>query len=162
MELLIGVLCVIVGLFAFVVLFGAPYVPTLQPQIKTALDLLALKPGQTLLEIGSGDGRVLKAAAERGLYAVGYELNPLLVFISRWRTRKYRGKVRVVWGNGLARAWPPADGIYVFGVSRIMPKLYTKIMQYPHKPIGVTSFGFELPDAKMVRQKQGVFLYRFS
>jgi ribosomal protein L11 methylase PrmA len=74
-----GVFAVLVILFGFVVAFGAPYLPTLRPQITMALDMLDLKKGQTLLELGSGDGRVMMAAAERGWNVIGYELNPLLV-----------------------------------------------------------------------------------
>ena len=43
------------------VLFGPPYLPTLAPNLKTALDLLDLKSGQTVLDLGSGDGRDRKS-----------------------------------------------------------------------------------------------------
>src|SRR5215813_12979466 len=85
--------------FAFVVFFGAPFLPTLQPQITAALDLLDLKPGQTMLELGCGDGRVLIAAAERGIVAVGYELNPLLAAVAWLRTRRYGKQVKVLCGD---------------------------------------------------------------
>src|SRR5690348_1091609 len=84
--------------FCFVILFGAPFLPTLKQHIPRALDLIDLKPGQTLLELGSGDGRVLLAAAERGLHAIGFEINPLLVIYSRWRTRHQRDNVEIIWG----------------------------------------------------------------
>src|SRR6478672_10765863 len=98
----------IVMCFAFVVFFGAPFLPTLRPQIDTALNLLDLKPGQTILELGCGDGRVLIAAATRGIYAVGYELNPLLAAIAWLRTRRYGKQVRVICGNYWRLKWPPA------------------------------------------------------
>lgn len=147
--------------FGFVVLFGAPYVPTLKPQVEAALDVLDLKSGQTLLEIGSGDGRVLLAAAERGWNAVGYELNPILVIISLWRTRKVRAKVQIIWGNALTKKWPPTDGIYIFGVQRIMLKLHTKIVQSIKKPVRVASFGFEIPNQKVHTEKSGIHLYLY-
>jgi DNA modification methylase len=65
--------------FGGVILRGAPYVPTLDPQARAALELLDLKPGQTLLELGSGDGKILVVAARAGLHVVGIELNPFLV-----------------------------------------------------------------------------------
>src|SRR3982751_238116 len=94
---------VIIVCFAGVLLFGAPYLPTLKPQIQTALKLADLKSGQTLLELGCGDGKVLIAAAQRGLHVVGYELNPLLFLVAWLRTRRYRKQVRVVWGNFWSR-----------------------------------------------------------
>lgn len=159
MDVWFLVLLVVVLLFGFVVIFGAPYVPTLKPQIEIALDMLDLKPGQTLVEVGSGDGRVLLAAAKRGLCVVGYELNPILVLVSLWRTRSMRGRVKVVWGDALTKSWPPADGLYIFGVAGIMPKVYKKIVQSNEKPVKVASFSFEIPGQRPVAVKKGVYLY---
>src|SRR5258708_6899695 len=98
--------------FGFVVMFGAPYVPTLQPQARIAIEMINLKPGETLLELGCGDGKLLVLAAQTGVYAVGYELNPILVAIAWLRTIRYRKYVRVVWGNlWNIKRWPDADGI---------------------------------------------------
>ena len=86
-------------LLGFVVFFGPPYVPTLRRNLKSALDLLDLKPGETMLDLGSGDGRVLLAAAKRGANVVGVELSPLLVAVSWLRTRRYHKQVPIIWGN---------------------------------------------------------------
>lgn len=162
MELLLVGALLLVLCFGFVVAFGAPYLPTLKPQIGTALDMLDLKPGQTMLELGSGDGRVLKAAAERGWKAVGYELNPLLVLVSLWVTRKQRANVQVKWGNALTAQWPTADGIYIFGLKKIMPKLHTKIVQSSTRPVSLVSFAFMMPGKKPVAEKSGVYLYHYA
>lgn len=161
MEWLTLGVAAVIFLFGFVLLFGAPYLPTLKPQIHTALDLLDLKPGDTMLELGSGDGRVLKAAAERGWYAVGYELNPLLVLFSYVYTWKYRSLVTVKWGNALTADWPTAQGIYIFGLDKIMSKLHTKIVQYPHKPLALVSFNFIIPGKKPQRTEGNVRLYSY-
>ncbi len=103
--------------------------PTLGKQVGIAMDMVDLAPGQTLLELGCGDGKVLVAAARRGWRAVGYELNPLLLVVCLWRTRHYRKLVRVRWGNFWRANWPAADGIFVFVMQRQMEKLDKKIMQ---------------------------------
>lgn len=159
MDILILVVSVVVLLFSFVVLFGAPYVPTLRDNMMAAFDLLDLRPGETLIEVGSGDGRMLLEAARRGYHAVGYELNPLLVILSRWRTRKYTDKVQIIWGNAFKKQWPEAQGVYVFGVAFIMPKLYKKITQEIDHPIKVVSFGFEFADIQKSATKKGMHLY---
>lgn len=151
----------IVLLFGFVVLFGAPYLPVLSKQKATALDLLGLKPGETLLELGSGDGRVLRAAAARGLNVVGYELNPVLVFISFFTTWKYRHQVKIIWGDYWSKPWPEAQGIFVFLLPRYMKKLDTKITQYSYKPVKLISFAFKIPDRQPIVQKDGLFLYQY-
>lgn len=162
---LICIVAVIVLMFGCVVLFGAPYLPTLRPQIDAALDALDLNEGQHILELGSGDGRVLLAAAQRGLYGIGYELNPILVLVSRWRLRRYRNQIRVVWGNAFSKKWPATDAIYVFGIKKLMPKLHKKIVQHAqqtHRPIRLASFGFAVPAKKPVSQTQGIFIYHYS
>ncbi|MDZ7785580.1 MAG: methyltransferase [Candidatus Saccharibacteria bacterium] len=132
--------------FAFVVFFGAPYLPTLSPQIDRALNLADLKEGETLLELGCGDGRVVAAAAKRGYKVVGYELNPVLALFSWVRTRKYRGQVKIVWGNFWRKKMPEADAIFVFLLQRYMKKLDNKITQeYSGKSIKLVSFAFKVP-----------------
>ena len=148
--------------FGFVLLFGAPFLPTLRPQIAAALDLLNLEPGQTLLELGCGDGRVLIAAAECGLHAVGYELNPILVVIARLRTWRYRQQVRVVWGDYWRASWPPAEGIFAFILTSYMHKLDKKVTRYPHKPLKVASFAFPIPGKKPIKTNNGIFLYEYK
>jgi hypothetical protein len=148
--------------FGFVLLVGAPYLPTLRPQVETALELAALKPGDTLLELGCGDGKVLIAAARRGINAVGYELNPLLALLCWLRTRRYRGRVRVVWGDFWQKDWPPAEAIFTFLLPKYMSKLNKKVIQFTDQPVKLVSFAFEIPGKKPARTKNGVYLYKYN
>lgn len=148
--------------FGLVLLVGAPYVPTLGPQVGAALELVDLLPDQTLLELGCGDGKVLVAAAQSGLKVVGYELNPFLALISWLRTRRFKGRVKVVWGNFWVHQWPPADGIFTFLHPRFMQKLDTKIVQHAGRPVKLVSFAFKIPERAVTREKRGVFLYEYQ
>jgi SAM-dependent methyltransferase len=152
----------LIFIFGFVILFGAPYLPTLKNQINSAFELLDLKAGQVLLELGSGDGRILYEAGKRGFKAVGYEINPLLVLYSKIKTWKYRDNVKIVWGNYWNKKWPQADGIFVFLLDRYMLKLNNKIIQEYKDPINLVSFTFKIPNKKTTDSKQGLFLYRYN
>lgn len=162
MSWLFWVGAVVVLLFGFVVAFGAPYLPTLKPRTDDALDLLRLKPGQTLLELGCGDGRVLRAAAQRGIRSIGYELNPLLVIIAKLVTWRYRKLVKVRWADYWQIALPPCDGIYVFLLDRYMQRLNEKVMREAARPIRLVSFAFEVPARTPKQRKNGLFLYEYS
>lgn len=163
MDFLVTIATIVVLLFSFVILRGAPYLPTLKRQIEDALDLLDLKKGQTLLELGSGDGRFLAASAKRGLYSVGYELNPLLVIWTRIRYYKYRKFISVKWGDYWNAQWPESDGMYVFLLQKYMKKLDTKVVQYANdKPYKVVSFGFTIPDRKPIKTKKGLSFYEYN
>lgn len=157
----LALLVVCLVCFAGVLLFGAPYLPTLKPQVSTALKLADLKPGQTMIELGCGDGKVLIAAAKQGINTVGYELNPLLAMLAWLRTRRYRRHVRVIWGNFWKVDWPPADAIFTFLLPRYMPKLDKKCMQYSQKPVKLVSFAFRIEDKKPAAEQQGVFRYDY-
>jgi hypothetical protein len=148
--------------FSFVLLFGAPYVPTLTPQVKTALELADLQPGQVLIELGSGDGKVLIAAAKAGLTVVGYELNPMLVGVSWLRTRRYGKQVSVVWGNFWSKTWP-ADtaAIFTFLHPNFMKRLDKKIVQYNFQNVKLVSFAFEIPNRTPLKKDNGVLLYEY-
>jgi hypothetical protein len=156
----LALLVIVILCFSLVILFGAPYLPTLKKQKTIALDLLALEPGQTLIEVGSGDGRVLKAAAERGIYAVGYELNPILVLASWLVTLKHRDKVKIIWGNYWSKKWPDADGVYAFLHTDYMKKLDKK-MRETRKKTKLASVTFKIPGKKNIKEKDGVFLYQY-
>ncbi len=86
LSIIFIVISILVICFGFVLLYGAPYVPTLKKQVEDALDLADVKPGECLVELGSGDGRVLIAAAKRGCSCIGYELNPIMFVISLIKT----------------------------------------------------------------------------
>ncbi len=162
MWLLSLVLLILAACFGLVLLRGAPYLPTLSPQIDIALDMLALQPGQTMLELGCGDGRVLAAAAKRGWYGVGYELNPILVGIARIRTWRYRKQVRIVWGDYWQASWPDHAGIFAFILPNYMTKLDKKITQQSNHPVKLVSFAFAIPSKKPKHQKNGVLLYEYK
>ncbi|HUC89591.1 MAG TPA: class I SAM-dependent methyltransferase [Patescibacteria group bacterium] len=161
---IIIVLIVFFLLLALPVVAGPPYVPTLRLNINTALDLLDLKPGQTLLDLGSGDGRVLAAAAQRGINVIGIELSPILALLSYFRTHKYRKQVRVriIWGNYFLRHWPEADGIFGFLIQHQMRRLDAKIEEWHDRPVRLASFAFRIPDKQPTAEREAVFLYEYK
>jgi hypothetical protein len=61
------------------------WVPTGEKLVETMLDLAQLKPDDNLIDLGSGDGRTVIAAAKRGATALGIEYNPDMVALSKTR-----------------------------------------------------------------------------
>jgi 16S rRNA A1518/A1519 N6-dimethyltransferase RsmA/KsgA/DIM1 with predicted DNA glycosylase/AP lyase activity len=141
---------------------GAPYLPTLGKQVNAIFSLAEMKRGQTLIELGCGDGRVLVEAAKRGINSVGYEINPILFIIALLRSKKYKGRIKVVCGNYWQKEWPKADVIFVFLIGRYMGKLDKYVKLYPHKPVKLVSFAFKLPDRQISKQQENLYLYEYK
>ena len=156
---LIAVLVVLA--YGWVILFGAPYVPTLKPQRQAAIKLLNLKQGQHFVDLGCGDGSLLVLAAKQGWQATGYELNPFLVLVAWLRTRRYGRRVRVVWGSFWRADLSQVDGVFVFLIDHYMTKLDRLLNDGP-KPLRVVSNSFRIP-GRSYSQKQGpLFLYIYK
>ena len=161
--LIVGLLLACFGLVAF---RGAPYVPTHRKELAHAFaDLYPLTPHDLLLDVGSGDGVVLRGAARFGARAIGYEINPVLVALSRLLSRRYDGvEVR------LADFWltPLPDEttiVYAFTVSRDMPKMVRTLQAHVDRtgrPLMFMTYGSMVPGHDPVAQMRAHTVYQFT
>jgi SAM-dependent methyltransferase len=53
-----------------------PYVPTPENVVEKMLDMVNVGPGDYVIDLGSGDGRIVIAAAKRGAYGHGVDIDP--------------------------------------------------------------------------------------
>jgi hypothetical protein len=66
------------------------WVPTPQAVVDTMLDMAKVTQQDLLMDLGSGDGAIVIAAAQRGARAIGIEYNPDLVLLSRSNAAAHR------------------------------------------------------------------------
>jgi precorrin-6B methylase 2 len=64
------------------------WVPTPEELIKAMLDMAKLTPNDYVIDLGSGDGRIVIAAAKRGAKAMGVEYNPDMVTLAKGNAEK--------------------------------------------------------------------------
>ena len=64
------------------------WVPTPQMLVDKMLDMAKVKPGEIVIDLGSGDGRTVITAAKRGARAYGIEYNPDMVELSKRNAAK--------------------------------------------------------------------------
>ena len=164
--MLFWLVALVVLLFGFVVFFGAPYVPSKRRELTKVFDeLYEIKSDDVVVDIGSGDGVVLRAAARRGAKAIGYELNPALVLLSKWLSRRYP-KVEVVMANMWRVRFPGETTlVYVFPVSRDIEKIARKIQAEANrlgKPLSVICYGCAIPHMIPLRSLGAHDLYTFT
>lgn len=156
---------IVVFVFGFVVFRGAPYIPSQKKYINLAFrDLYRLTKKDVVVDIGSGDGVVLRQASKIGARAVGFEINPILVFISRFLSRSdKRVSVRLVdfW---LVHLPDETTVVYVFSVGRDMKKMMKWVQKETTRigrPISLISFGFGFKNVKADKIAQPYYLYVF-
>src|SRR5690349_20843267 len=64
------------------------WIPTPDEVVQKMLDLVQLAPGERLVDLGSGDGKIPIAAAKRGAIAKGIEYDAQMVEFSKRRAKE--------------------------------------------------------------------------
>jgi len=146
--------------FGAIVFIGAPYVPSKKQDAVKLFSALNLKKGSVVVDLGSGDGKVLLAASKAGMKTVGYELNPFLFLISKIRLRKYP-KSNVIWGNYWSADLSKADLVFVFSATPFMQKLYDKFKYQLKSGAFVASYAFSFEGIKIHKKIEPINIYKF-
>ncbi len=164
-EIVFWILGLLILSVSFVTFFGAPYVPTLKKQVVDIMKIHPLNKNDVFVDIGSGDGVVLRAAALKCGQVVGYELGPWQWAISKIISRKQKNitiHFGNFWNNDL-----PADTtvVYTFLNGRYMKKLERKLQNHVNKngkSISFITYGFKINDRKIQKTEGPMFLYVFK
>ena len=159
--MILGFLLILALFFGLGALMGAPYLPILRRDQASLLELCELKPGQTLLDLGSGDGRLLRLAASRGIRGIGYEINPLVYLVSLVVCWPYRRLIKLHLADFWQVRLPEADVIYVFLIDRYMAKLDRKLIAELKRPTPVVSFVFKIPGREPVKSTRNAARYEY-
>jgi tRNA G37 N-methylase Trm5 len=77
-----------------------PYVPTPQEVVDKMLEVTNVGPGDYVIDLGSGDGRIVIAAAAKGAIGHGVDLNPVRVQEAEENARRAGVADRVVFIEG--------------------------------------------------------------
>src|SRR5215203_479740 len=106
------------------------WVPTPQALVDKMLDMAKAKPGDFLMDLGSGDGRTVISAAKRGLTAQGIEYNPDMVELSKKNAQAagVSGKAAFEKADLFETDFSKADVITLFLLPALNLKLRPKIL----------------------------------
>ncbi|GIY22835.1 ATP synthase subunit C lysine N-methyltransferase [Caerostris darwini] len=124
-----------------------PYVPATDNQMRNVVSLLKNRKG-TLIDLGSGDGRIVLTAAKMGFPSIGVELNPWLVLYSKIKAsylglnRQATFRRQDIWKTDLNRY----DNIVIFGVEQMMSQLEEKLSHELKDDACVIACRFPLPN----------------
>ena len=147
-------------IFALTGISGAPWVPARSYDVEALLSSVKLKKGDVFYELGCGDGRLVKAAAERGAKAVGFELNPILWLIAKLRCWSVKGatvRLANLWKVDLSSA----DVVMVFLVPRTMPRLHQKALRELSPHAQLVSYVFPIVGKKPAAKHSSWYIYTY-
>lgn len=127
-------------------LMGAPFVPTYNRFVEGILKEAKLKKGQTFLELGSGDGRVVRAAVkEYRVRGIGVEINPLLVLYSSLASRlSHLDNIFFKRENFFNTDIAGAEVIFLFLLPKTLQELRVKLFAECRKNTLIISHGFKV------------------
>jgi len=95
----------------------APYVPMPTTIVERVLEAAVIRPGETVYDLGCGDGRILIAAAEKfKARAVGVEISAKLVKAASESVRKLglQSRVQIIHDDALNVDLSPADVVTIY------------------------------------------------
>ena len=165
--LLIFGLLVLAGMVILPIFFGAPWHPLMPGTIRRILRFAEVQPGETVCDLGCGEGRVLiTAAKEFSARAIGVEIDPLKILLARL-LRKINGvddRVNIVRGNLFDFDPCSADVLYLYLTHQAMDKLFPEILKKLKPSVRIVSYRFCLRGMtpEKVSEDKTLFLYQLD
>ena len=142
----------------------APFVVMDERDVKAALKLAKVGRGDRLIDLGSGDGRIVIAAAKRGAEALGVELDPSLVMKAR-RAAERAGveqRARFIEGDLFAQDLSTATVVTLYLFPDANLALRPKLLRELSPGTRIVSNSFDLgawkPDAHIQAASSGGLL----
>lgn len=144
----------------YAIVRGAPYVPLSKDKVMIMIQTAGLQSTDTFFDLGSGDGRLLRAAAPLVKQCIGIEINPVLYYWSRLLCRRYKNitiKRQDLWMVDLSTA----TSISLYFIAHKMDALATKLNQELKPETRVVSYGFQFHSWHYTQKNKNVYLYVF-
>ena len=141
--------------------WGAIYVPTTEERVEKMVKLLEVKPGQTAVDLGAGDGRLVIALAETGIEAHGYEIKPFLVLRAQKNIKKagLENKAFVHLKNLWKEDLKGFDIVVLYAMAHMMKKIEKKFEKELKPGAKIVSNFFTLPTWKPDKVEDNIYLY---
>lgn len=127
-----------------------PYVPTPQPVVDRMLELALVDSSDYVIDLGSGDGRIVISAAKRGATGHGIDLDPQRIREARENARKANVKDRVIFMQDdiFVTDFSQASVITMYLLSSVNKKLRPRLLEELRPGTRVVSHSFDMDEWK--------------
>jgi SAM-dependent methyltransferase len=144
--------------------------PTDRRTVRRMLFLAKLQPGETVVDLGCGDGRIVIAAARLfGARGIGIEIDPARVLWARVAAFLLgeRKNVQILLQDMYKADLSDADVVFLFLSSEANCKLQTKLVAHLHRGARIVSYYHPMQGWRPEKVDAGstgnpIFLYRIN
>ena len=156
--------------FAIGAVSAAPWLPTKNKQRQALTEIIPLKKGNVVYDLGCGDGVVLFDLVKKNkeIKAIGFEISLLPYFIAKIRKvfnfNKYRN-VKVKFRNFFKQNLEDADVVFIFLLSKCYARLGRKFANELKDDALVIVEAWPLPDLepyKKIKQEKLLSIYFYK
>jgi hypothetical protein len=149
------------------IFWGAPWVPISMRVANKMLVMADVQPGQTVVDLGAGDGRLVVLAARKfKAKAIGVEIDPLRCLLANFGilVLGLRSKAKVHWGNMHRFNVTGADVVTLYllqGTNQVLRKNLEKSL---HPGAKVVSHTFSMSGWTPIAldDRNGIFVYEIG
>ncbi|MDE2025288.1 MAG: methyltransferase domain-containing protein [Patescibacteria group bacterium] len=138
-----------------------PFVTTPVETVKQLIQLLKDHKNNKIVDLGSGDGRIVVEIAKKGFSVDGFETKPELVKRSRERIAELKLEQiahileKDYWDENLSSY----SVVYIYGIPQIMGRLERKLENELVSGSLVISNVYRLPQWKIKKQIDSLYIY---
>ena len=127
-----------------------PFVPTPQEVVDKMIELGGVKKGDTVYDLGSGDGRIVITAAKKGARAMGFEIDGDLLKESRENIQKagVENLAEIRQQDILTVDLSPASVVTMYLLPDVNLKLRPNVLSQMKPGSRVVSHAFDMGDWK--------------
>jgi len=143
---------------------GPIFKPTPEQEVKAVLRFGQVSAKDIVVDLGSGDGRLIIAAAKIGARAIGYEIDPFLVKKSRAEIKKQglSDLAEIRWQSFWTADFNQATVFTLYLFPKYLDKLQDLFESQLDHPIRVISYDYQFPRKKYIKKQGKKFLYQFN
>lgn len=144
---------------------GGLWLPSSRANIRKMLHMAEVQPGETIYELGCGDGRALIIAArEFDAHGIGYEINRARYYWAKLNVRLagLQDRISIIHGSFFETDLSDAQIVFTFLLQKIQNKLVRKLIKELEPGARIISNTFIMPGLTVEKRdpKQQLTLYR--
>ena len=153
---LLLVMSILVGYFLIQGVCTVPWIRTRRSICRRMLELGGFKSGESILDLGSGDGSIVLEAVAMGGEGIGIERLGLLVWYARLRARicSVQRKATFIRGNILKDPIPQVSLVTCYLFAEVNKKLEPRLQASLSEGTRVVSRDFTFPNLRKIESRR--------